>query len=209
VVDQQNSWAVGFKSTLPSAFRDQGGVMPDEEILSVTEETVDFNSAIAQLQKSNPQAWFVGLMGRQAGLFVQQAVARGIKGPFFGVDNLEQKEFVDAAGAAQTKAWLALPSVINSAAAVSFSAKYLQRFQRKPDPGAFEAYDAYFVMLGAVERAENLGRPVSGAAIQSQLKTTDFQGLTGRIQFDPHNDLMNVKYQRLTYDGKGHEIPVQ
>ena len=209
VVNQQNGWAVGFKSATTSAYRDQGGAMPDDAILSVTDETVDFNSAIAQLQKKNPQAWFVGLMGRQAGLFVQQAAARGIKGPFLGVDNLAQSEFVDAAGAAQTRAWLELPSEIKSAAAASFSAKYLQRFQRQPDSLAFEAYDAYFVMLGAVELAQKSGQPVSGAAIQRQLKATDFEGLTGRVQFDLHNDLVNAQYQRFTYDGKGHKIPVQ
>lgn len=208
VANQQNDWAVGFKGAVIGTYREKGGSLPDDSVVSVTDETVDFNSAIAQMQKKSPQAWFVGLMGRQAGLFVKQAAARGIKGPFMGVDNLAQGEFVAAAGAAQTSARLELPAEIKSAAANDFSAKYVQLFQRQPDSLAFKAYDAYFVILQALEAAKQSGQPVTGALLQQKLTSTNLHGLTGEIQFDKNHDLVSTEYQRLTYDGKGQKIPV-
>lgn len=209
VFNQQNDWAVGFKNAMVAAYRDKGGSLPDDAMLPVTDDTVDFNSAIATLQKKAPQAWFVGLMGRQAGLFVQQAVARGIKGPFLGVDNFAQGEFVDAAGTGKTHAWLVLPTEVKSEAANGFAAKYRQRFQRDPDSLAFKAYDAYFVVLKAVEEVKKSGQSVSGAALQRQLKLINIQGITGPIQFDQHGDLMKADYQRLTYDDEGKKVLVR
>lgn len=209
IFNQQNDWAVGFEHAAISAYRDKGGTLPDDVVLPVTDDTVDFNSAIATLQKSAPQAWFVGLMGRQAGLFVKQAVGRGIKGPFLGVDNFAQQEFVDAAGASKTHAWFVLPTETKSDAVKRFAAEYQQHFQRDPDSLAFKAYDAYFVMLNAVEALRKSGQPLTGAELQRQLKATNLQGITGVIQFDQHNDLLQADYQRLTYDSKGQKVPVQ
>jgi len=209
VFNQQNDWAVGFKNAVLLSYREGGGSLPDNAVLPVTDDVVDFNSAIATLQKMAPRAWFVGLMGRQAGLFVRQSVSRGIKGPFLGVDNLAQQEFVDAAGAGKTDAWFVLPTEVKSAAVSKFAARYRQLFQRDPDSLAFKAYDAYFVMLNAVETIKKSGQPVTGAALQRKLKATNFPGITGTIQFDQHNDLLKADYQRLTYDAESQKVPVQ
>lgn len=209
VVNQQNGWAVGFKGATLTNYREQGGQLPDDAILTVTNETSDFNSGIARLNRNKPQVWFVGLMGRQAGLFVQQAAAQGIKGPFIAVDNLVDPVFVAAAGAEQTATRFALPAAANLSELAAFSAKYQQRFNRLPDFHGFEDYDAYFVMLKAVELVQGSGQPVTGSALQQQLKAMDTQGIMGRIQFDEHHDLVNPTFGVFTYDGKGNVIPVR
>ena len=78
IFNQQNGWSTGFKSAIQSAYKTRGGDLPDNAIIPVSDDTVDFSGAITQLKQSNPQVWFIGLMGRQAGLFVKQATEKGV-----------------------------------------------------------------------------------------------------------------------------------
>jgi ABC-type branched-subunit amino acid transport system substrate-binding protein len=64
-------------------------------------------------------------------------------------------------------------------------------------------------MLNAIEALRKSGQPLTGAELQRQLKATNLRGITGVIQFDQHNDLLQADYQRLTYDSKGQKVPVQ
>jgi branched-chain amino acid transport system substrate-binding protein len=209
IVNQQNGWAVGFKSAIVPAYRNNGGELPDDAILPATDDTVDFNSAIVRLEAKHPQVWIVGLMGRQAGLFVKQAVARGITGPFIGVDNLNQSEFISAAGTAATHAWFVLPAEINSPAAKQFAQEYKAKFQGNADSLAYAAYDAYFVMYDALERLKAAGEPMTGQNLQRQLLATKVYGITGTIEFDQNHDLKNANYQRWTYNAQGVKVSVE
>jgi branched-chain amino acid transport system substrate-binding protein len=209
VVNQQNGWATGFRSAIVPTYRKQGFALPDDAILPVTDATVDFNSAIVRLEATHPQVWFVGLMGRQAGLFVKQAVARGIEGPFVGVDNLDQAEFSAAAGRAASHAWFVLPAEINSAAGKQFAQEYQIEFQRAPDSLAYAAYDAFFVMQHALDAMKAGGQSMTGENLQQTLATTKLNGVTGTIEFDQNHDLKEANYQRWTYDPKGNKAPVR
>lgn len=207
VANQQNDWAAGFKSASMNAFRRQGGELPDEAVVTVTNDTVDFSPAISRLKKQNPQAIFVALMGRQAGLFVKQAVDKGLNGPFLGVDNLAQQEFAENAGPARTRALLVLPSEVKSEAGKQFEARFRAKTGREADGIAFKAYDSYMAVAKAIEAVQQSGQPVTGAKVQQALKNLKFDGLTGPIAFDQYNDLAESMYDRLTFDASGKTIP--
>jgi branched-chain amino acid transport system substrate-binding protein len=207
VFNQETDWAVGFKTSALAAYRSKGGQLPDDAEVAVTNDTVDFSPAISRLKKQAPQAVFVGLMGRQAGLFVKQAVDKGLEGPFLGVDNLAQQEFVDNAGVARTRALLALPSEVRSDAGRKFEEAYKAHTGRAADAIAFKAYDSYMAVLDAIEAIEKTGAPVTGPALQQALTTLHFEGLTGPISFDGNNDLAQARYDRFTYDAKGAKVP--
>jgi len=206
IVNQQNDWAVGFRDSAKSAFRAKGGDLPDDAIISVTDDTTNFAAAISQLRSHNPQAVFVGLMGRQAGLFVKQAVDKGLPGPFLGVDNLSQQEFVDNAGEARTAARFVLPAELKSDAVRTFGVAFRDKTGREADGIAFKTYDSYWAVLRAIQVVEKSGQPVTGASIQKALSALDFVGLTGPIAFDSNNDLKQASYDRLAYDAAGSKV---
>jgi branched-chain amino acid transport system substrate-binding protein len=207
VVNQESDWAVGFKKAALADYRAKGGQLPDDAIVTVTNDTVNFAPAISRLKAQAPQAVFVGLMGRQAGLFVKQAVDKGLTGPFLGVDNLAQQEFSDNAGEARTRALLVLPSEVHSEAGRKFEAAYRAKTGREADAIAYKAYDSYITVLDAIEAVLKSGQPVTGKAVQKALVTLRFDGLTGPIAFDHDNDLAQANYERFTYDVKGTKVP--
>lgn len=208
VYNQQNGWATGFKSAIVPAYRSLGGTLTDDSIVPVSDDTVDFSGAIARMKRSQPQCWFIGLMGRQAALFTKQAAAMGVKGPFFGVDNLAQTEYVQGAGAALTATRLALPSEIQSERAKDFAARYKAAQGRDADAIAYKAYDAYMVLEEAIKHLQVAGRPVTGPNLREQLEKTHLDGITGIIEFDAHHDLKTATYDRLEYTKNGNKVPV-
>jgi len=207
IYNLQNDWAVGFHDAVMGAYPAAGGTLDKKSIITVTDETVDFGPAITTLRQAKPQAVFVGLMGRQAGLFVAQAVDKGLSGPFFGVDNFAQQEFVESAGQAAARARLALPSESTSERARQFAAAYRQKTGREADAIAFKAYDSYLVLLAAIEAASARGGAVTGAAIRDALAATRIDGITGPISFDANNDLAEAAYSRFTFSQDGARIP--
>lgn len=42
VYNQQNGWATGFKSAMVLAYRARGGDLPDEAMVPVSDDTVNF-----------------------------------------------------------------------------------------------------------------------------------------------------------------------
>ena len=207
IYNQQNDWAVGFHDAVNGAYPAAGGTLGEKSTLTVTDDTVDFGPAITTLKQANPQAVFVGLMGRQAGLFVAQAVDKGLTGPFFGVDNFAQQEFVEGAGPAAARARLALPSESTSDRARQFADTFREKTGRDADAIAFKAYDAYMVLLTAIEEVSRRGGTVTGAAIRDALATTRVEGITGPISFDSNNDLAEASYSRFTFAKDGSRIP--
>lgn len=209
VYNQQNAWATGFRDAALKAYRDEGGVLPDDAVLAVTKDTVDFSGAIATLKQKKPRVWFVGLQGAQAGQFVSQAVDKGVAAPFLGVDNFDEQEFVQSAGVGKTKVRFVLPAVTKSDAARQFTAAFKSRFNREPGGLAFRAYDAYMVLLTAVEAVQKSGQPLNGVSIQKALKGVRMEGLTGTIEFDDNNDLKRAVYDLFAYAPDGKMIPAQ
>lgn len=207
VYNQQNAWATGFKSAITSAYRARGGELPDDMMVPVSDDTVDFSGAIARMKQSQPQVWFVGLMGRQAGLFVKQASEKGVTGPFFGVDNLAQTEFVQGAGPGLINTKLALPSEVQSPRGKDFAQRYKAVAGRDADAIAYKAYDAYMVLEDAIKNLQAAGRPVTGPNLKEQLEKTRVEGITGSIEFDEHHDLKEATYDRLKYLQTGEKAP--
>ena len=206
VYNQQNGWATGFKSAILPTYRARGGELPDDAVVPVSDDTVDFSGAITRMKQSQPQAWFVGLMGRQAALFVKQASQKGITGPFFGVDNLAQTEFVQGAGQGLINTRLALPSESQSPRAQEFAQRYKTATGRDADAIAYKAYDAYMVLVNAIKDLKAAGRPITGPNLKDQLEKTRIEGITGTIEFDERHDLKDATYDRLKYLQNGEKV---
>ena len=120
-------------------------------------------------------------------------------GPFFGVDNLAQSEFVQGAGAGLANTRLALPAELQNPKTQDFVQRYKAIAGKDPDAIAYKAYDAYMVIAEAIKNLQAAGKLVSGENLWEQLEKTRIEGLTGPIEFDEHHNLKNGLYDRLKY----------
>src|SRR5262249_15107868 len=126
---------------------------------------------------------------------------------FLGGDGICTNEIVKLSGNAKT-----LENVICATGGASlqrmpggmaWKERYDKRF-----PGQFQVYspytyDATFVLVDAMQRAKSADPKVYTPMIAS----TDFQGVTARIQFEPNGELKNPATTLFTFKG-GQKTPL-
>jgi branched-chain amino acid transport system substrate-binding protein len=207
MVYDESDWAAGFKDALLGSYRTQGGSLPEDGAIAVQDDATDFASAISRLRALSPPVCFVGLTGRQAGLFVKQAVEKGFGGVFLGGQNLAQPAFLDAAGGAKTRVRVVLPTASGAAASRDFAATYRGKTGEEPDLVAVKAYESYMVVLAAVEALQKAGKPVTGEGVRKALEGLQIEGLTGPLSFDRYHDLRQAKFERWAYAASGERVP--
>jgi ABC-type branched-subunit amino acid transport system substrate-binding protein len=70
--------------------------------------------------------------------------------------------------------------------------RFEERFQRRPStPFVLQSHDAVTLVLRAIDavaQRDERGLVIDRAALIEELRSIEFQGLTGRIAFDEHGD---------------------
>lgn len=149
----------------------------------------DFTAQLTLAKAKNPDVLFIpaGSYG-DAALIMKQAREMGIRAVFLGGDTWEVPEIISVAGSAAEGAYFST-HFDEKAMTTEMTKKFVEAYRKKYNeaPNAFAAlgFDAYLVILDAIQRA----RSTKPEAIKEALKTTkNFQGATGTITFDENGD---------------------
>jgi len=162
----------------------------------------DFTAQLTTVKKLNPDVIFAPGPYNDGALMIKQARSLGINAPFLGGDTWEAPEFIQIGG--KDVEGVALSTHYSVEAAPTEAAKeFVEAYKKKynKDPNAFAAlgYDAYMVILDAIERAGSAD-PV---AIRDALaKTAGFKGVTGTITLDENGDATKSAVILQVKDGK-------
>jgi branched-chain amino acid transport system substrate-binding protein len=113
----------------------------------------------------------------------------GINTPLIGGDGSCTLEFIKLAGdgANQLTCTRGGEAVERLPKGDQFMTRYQAKFGSPVQIYAPYSYDAVFVIVDAIRRAATLDR----AAITAAVATSNYDGLTGHIAFDPKGDLKN------------------
>jgi len=164
----------------------------------------DFNAILQNVKAANPDVIFAPSSITTAPLIIKQARALGITAPIMGGDTWENVSIIENAGADAEgiilstffDAGLADSSQVAKDFVDGFSAAY---YTPVPAVSAL-GYDAYMVVIDAIERAG----ATDGPSIQAALNATDgFEGVTGSITFDKLGDAQkNMAVIKTVKDGE-------
>lgn len=152
----------------------------------------DFNAILTNIKAANPDVIFAPSSVATAPLIIKQARALGITATIMGGDTWENPAIVDVAGADADGIVISTFFDENADSATDEAKKFVEGYKSKlssPDEivPAITAlgYDAYIVLLDAIERAGS----TDGEAIRKALtETENFEGVTGVINFDENGD---------------------
>jgi branched-chain amino acid transport system substrate-binding protein len=199
IYNSENTWAAGCKQAVSDAVVKVNGANFVREPISVLDSTDNFSSAILSLKDAQDDlnAIYVCLMGRQAGLFVKQAVDNGLQANFYGTDSFSQQEFIDNAGEAASQALFVMPAASKSDKYQQFADKYQALYGEQADTVAAKAYDAVKVIAAAIKQVGEL----DSTKLRDTLKTITVEGVTGENAFDENGDLRHAEYDPFTYSG--------
>jgi branched-chain amino acid transport system substrate-binding protein len=168
----------------------------------------DFRPQLTKLAAMNPDVILIPEYYEQAALIATQAREVGVKSIFVGSDGWD--------GIAKTLDQSAYAAIENSYFTNHFSmedqSEKIQNFLKdyreayKEDPSAFSAlgYDAVYMMKSAIEKAGSTDKQ----KVVDALKGIEYDGVTGYLTFDDHNNpikavtVLKIENGKYVFDSK-------
>lgn len=172
----------------------------------ITRGDKDFSPVLTKIKPLNPQMVYFGGMAAEGVLLVRQMKRVGLVKAGFMTDDgcYTEKDFIQAGGDAALGAYVTYAQEPNPEWVRSFEAHYGPRQTFSP-----QAYDAAKILSMAVEKVaqkQSDGSLVIGKkALRDAVAATQYNGITGKIEFDPHGDRTGsvvVVYQVVEEKGK-------
>ena len=200
VIDDRTAYGQGVAEVFKTNAKAKGMTIVDEQF--TTDKAVDFMAILTAVKAKNPDAIFFGGMDPQAGPMLRQMEQLGLtKQKYFGGDGICTMDLIKQSGGAKTlenvicaeggasldkmpsgKAWMA-----------RYEAKYPKQFQVYSP----YVYDAVFVLVDAMKRANSVDPKVYTAEIGK----TNFKGVTTTVQFEANGELKNPAMTMYQYKG--------
>ena len=198
-----NDYAVGLAKFFEDAFVELTGD-PDAVVAIADYQTgdQDFTSQLLNVNAQNPDVIFAPGNFTESALVIRQAKEQGIDVPFIGGDTWETPEFIEI-GQEHVEGVVFSTFFTSEVPITKESEKFLEEYRSRynKEPAAVTAlgYDAYILILDAIERAGE----VDPVKIRDEIaKTSGFEGAAGIITLDENGDAVKSAVIKTVKDGK-------
>src|SRR5471032_2229600 len=185
IVDDSTAYGQGLANEFEKTAKSLGmNVMSHD---ATNDKAVDFRAILTKIKGENPDAIMYGGMDATGGPFAKQAEQLDLRARVLGGDGVCSDQSSSLAGDATdnivcSQAGIALEKMEGGAA---FSAKFQKRFGQPIQIDAPFAYDAVYIIVDAMKRAQS----VNPAKILAAMPSTDYKGVIGETTFDSKGDL--------------------
>lgn len=189
IQDVTQDYSVGLSKYFIDAFKELTG---DENSIVATSSyntgDQDFTAQLNNVAAEDPDVIFAPGNYGESALLIKQARDQGIDVPILGGDTWEAPEFLTIGGDAVEGAVFSTHFTAEAPVtdiSEDFLAKYTEKFDKDANAFAALGYDAYMLIMDAIERAGSADSQAIRDAID---KTADFAGATGYITLDENGD---------------------
>lgn len=186
MVDNSSDYSKGLAKFFKDAFTKESGQIVAEE--AYLQKDQDFKTILTKIKSANPEMIYVPGYYEEAGKIIKQARELGITVPVVGGDGWDSPKLVDIGGAAalnNTYFTNHYSVEDTSPASKAFVEAYKKEYGQVPDAMAVLGYDAAYVLVDAIKRA-NSAEP---AKIREALAATKgYKGVTGDLTLNDAHD---------------------
>lgn len=152
------------------------------------DKDTDFSAQLTKIQAANPDVIAVAGLYQEGALIVKKAREMGMTQPILANNGFNSPAYIQQAGEAANGTLVATPwnAESRSEKAQAFRKAFVAKYGHEPDQFAAQAYDAMYLMHQAAEKS---GTTTDRKKFRDTLaKIKDFEGATGKFQFDDHRD---------------------
>lgn len=189
--------AAFFRTSWKELTGSEDGIVAE---ISYQDGDQDFTAQLGSI-KDAEAIYAPGYFG-DAALLMKQAREMGFKGLFMGSDAWEAPELVSIGGSASEGAVFSshyAAEAATTAASQPFVEAFKKKYNETPSAMAALGYDAYMLVVDAIERAGSFEPAKIRDAIAA---TKDFQGVTGSITINTTGDAVKDAVVLEVKDGK-------
>jgi branched-chain amino acid transport system substrate-binding protein len=202
VVDQSQDYSLGLAKAFETAFKKNGGEIV--KTIKITSGDKDFKAVVSQIKETNPDFMFLPLYHPEASMIARQSKQLGLEKPMFSGDGVANQTFIDLGGdAVNGYMFTDFFDYTNppSQKSADFVA-YHEKETGKAEMNSFTALgaDTYNILIDAMNRCED---PTNSVCINEQIKkTTDFDGVSGKITINKEGNATRSAVIKEVKDGK-------
>ena len=175
-------YSVGLGNLFLKAFGEMGGKVVTTAYIQTGDR--DFKSQLSEVNGANPEIIYAPNYYKENALLAKQARELGIKAPILMADGAHVPELIQDGGKAVEGVYLTAHfslEAVNTNLGQRFVAKFKKKYQRDADGFGALGADAYFILTGAIGRAESS----KGSTIRTALtQMRNFKGVTGAIKIE-------------------------
>ena len=197
-----NDFGIGLKDSFVEQFEANGGTVADKIEYQDTDQ--DFSAILTTVKSLNPDC--IALCGTttNGALIVKQARQMGIEAHIMGQPGLYNQNVIDIAGEDAEGLFACGVFIYTNPdpKVQEFVAKYNEVYGENPDGFAALAYDQMYVIADAATRAmEANGGELTRETMIEALKGTEYDGVTGHVNFDENGDWVRDYLTLVIKDG--------
>jgi branched-chain amino acid transport system substrate-binding protein len=200
MVDNSSDYSKGLAQFFKEAFTKGGGSIVAEE--AYLQKDQDFKTILTKIKATNPELIYLPGYYEEVGKIIKQARELGITIPFVGGDGWDSAKLPEiAGGAALNGTYFTNHYSVEDTSAKSkaFVDAFKKEYNQTPDAMAVLGYDAAYVLVDAIKRA-NSAEP---AKIREALAATkDYEGVTGKLTLNANHDAVKSAVIIEFKDGK-------
>ena len=199
-----NDYGSGLKDSFNAQFEANGGQILSSIPYQATDQ--DFAAILTTVKSLDPDC--IALCGTttDGALIIKQARQMGIEAEIMGQPGLYSQNVIDIAGDASEGLLCSGVFVADGAdeKGQEFVTKYGEKYNGEvPDGFAALAYDQMYVLADAAERAmEANDGELTRQTLADALKETNYEGVTGTVNFDENGDWVRDYLTLTVKDGK-------
>ncbi|MDF2547793.1 MAG: branched-chain amino acid transporter substrate-binding protein [Anaerosolibacter sp.] len=203
IQEVSSDYSVGLAKFFTDAFKSLTG---DENAIvgsaSYSTGDQDFSAQLTNIKALNPDVIFAPGNFTESALLIKQARQSGITIPILGGDTWETPEFIDIGlenveGAVFSTFFTSEVPITEKSD--EFLKAYREKYNKEPASVTALGFDAYLVILDAIERA---GSADSVAIRDALAQTKDYMGAAGIITLDENGDAVKSAVIKVVKDGK-------
>jgi branched-chain amino acid transport system substrate-binding protein len=153
----------------------------------------NYRRVLTRIKGMNPDALYYGGVMQAAAKLAPQAyelIPRVVKA---GSDGIYDLSFPTQAGRDEAQGWYVSiagpPDIFSDPGAREWIGKFRSMFKRDPTPYSVTSYQAVLVIVDAVTRVAEGGKPVNRSTVREAIERTNLQTPHGRIAYDENGDL--------------------
>lgn len=201
IKNAQNDYSIGLAKFFVDSFKAKGGEVVAEAQYNPGDK--DFTAQLNAVKEKGAEVIFAPGDYGESALLIKQAREMGIDLPILGGDTWEAPDFISIAGDGVNlnvffSSHFTAVKPVNDVSD-KFLADYKAKFNKEANAFAALGYDAYMLIIDAIERAGS----ADPEAIQAELvKTEGFVGATGTITLDENGDAVKDAVINTVKDGK-------
>lgn len=202
IVDDATAYGQGLANEFEKRAKADGLTVLSHD--ATTDKAVDFRAILTKVKGEHPDVIMYGGMDATGGPFAKQARQLAIPSKVLAGDGLCAESLSELAGEAADNvvcsiAGMPLEKMPDGPA---FQKRYEARFGQKVQLNAPFAYDAVYIVVDAMKRANS----TDPAKILAAMPGTDYKGVLGETQFDSHGDLKQGMISLYHYVGGAQKL---